>query len=199
MSKRIITIALSCLTASLLAPDVRAETVVAANYEVQSLLGVTGQMYHHDQEYSHGNGALVCKATASIGAVTMSFPFRVPATQRLNYADITGKRASGAPPLELRVKKSCMHWSEVDPTTTTLVTRVPFISTGGFFNEHIPLADEQPNNYDCRYWVEAKINVSTGAKCTDGDVYIQKITILSRIPDRIFRGSFHTNLPYDTP
>ncbi len=199
MNTLTVAIVVSCLAASVLANDVKAnDNVAVANYELQSLLGVAGRLPDYTHDFSHSNGALICRSSATSGAVTASFPFTVPSAQRLSWVTFTGRRAATAPLIELRVKKSCMNSTELNPTTTTLKMATPEIDADGFFTTHLSLNDDPPNNNDCAYWAEASFSVNT-YKCTDGDAYLQKITVWQTIPDRIFRGSFHTNVTTGTP
>lgn len=172
------------------------ESVGLANVEAQGFLGVAGQAYQHSQDFGHSSGAYLCKSTGA-GVTAVTWPFSVPDDQYLNWVVVSGKRTINATPIELQVKKSCMHWTEVVPTTTTLATAVPNSDSEGFFVNSV-IVNDQPNNYECRYWLEARFNTGN-VKCTVGEAYIQKVHPISIYPDRIFRGSFHTNYPLNKP
>jgi len=173
------------------------DNLISANYELQSLLGAGGRAYATSQDYTHNTGAYVCRSTGA-GTTVVTFPFVVPDAQRLNFVTVTGKRTSVAPPLKLQVIESCMGWQAVLPTTTVRGEMVPDPNSAGFFTAHLYLGSLAPNNYDCKYRVAALFDTST-VKCTSGDSLIQKITVWSTVPDRIFRGSFHTNVTMDAP
>lgn len=168
-----------------------------ANYEVQSLLGVGGRAHGTSMDYTHNTGAYVCRSTGA-GTTHVTFPFVVPDSQRLNWVVVTGQRTSAAPPLKLQVVKSCMKWHEVKPTTTILKESVPSPDAAGYFSAEMEVGDAIPNNFDCKYRVDALFDVST-VKCTSGESRIQKIAVFSTPADRIFRGSFHTNVTLGTP
>ncbi len=168
-------------------------------YEFLSLPGVAGQPASSADEFTNSSGAYVCKNAATRGTPhIVRYPFTLPDARRVFYVIVTGRRTSLAPPVTLNVVKSCMHWTEVNPTNTVLATTTPAPDVDGYFSSSLRLGDERPNNYDCKYWLEASIDIST-KKCTDGLVDIQKIRIENWVADRIFRGSFSLNVPFGTP
>lgn len=174
------------------------DTVHAANLDFQSVLGVAGKAYADSSDYSHNTGAYLCKATGA-GTNVVTYPFAIPDAKRLRGVIITGKRTSNAPPIELRVMKSCLATTTgATPVETTIAAKAPVTDANGFFNEEIMLGSEEPYNILCQFWVAAAIDLSS-VKCTTGEVSVQKIAVYSSVPDRIFRGSFHTNVTRDTP
>lgn len=174
------------------------DTVYQANLEFQGVPGAAGRAYSATSDYDHANGAYVCKATGA-GTNVVTYPFVIPDASRLRGTIVTGKRTSNAPPLELRVMKSCLGTTPgTPPVETTIATRVPTTDSNGFFSEEILLGIEVPNNVLCQFWVAAAIDLSS-VKCTTGEVYVQQVMVYSMPADRIFRGSFHTNVTRDTP
>ena len=180
------------------APAQANDSVAFGNYELRSILGPGGRAYATSQDFTHNTGAYECRSTGS-GTTVVTFPFVVPDAEILNRLIVTGQRTSAAPPLTLRLVESCMKWSEVVPTNTVLMVRVPSPNVDGFFTTVLFLGNgHAPNNYDCKYRVEARFDTST-VKCTSGVSRIQKISVWSTPADRIFRGSFHTNVTQGTP
>lgn len=199
MTTPIVRLAAACFALLVFGSAAQAnDSVYWANHDVHSILGVGGRAYHTSQDYTHNTGAYVCQSTGS-GTTVVTFPVVVPDAEILSGLVVTGQRTSAAPPLTLQLVESCMKWWEVLPVNTVVHERVPTPNVNGFFTTVLgPNTGHAPNNYECKYRVEARFDTST-VKCTSGNARIQKITVLSTPADRIFRGSFHTNLPLGTP
>ncbi len=187
----------------LLVSDAWAEQDSTRDHQIEFLtvLGVAGQPAQKADEFRHASGAYICMnaATRSTPHI-VRYPFMLPDSHRITDVTITGRLTYDAPPMTLKVRKSCMAWHEINPTTTTLAQTTRWQDPNNpevVFTSRMPVgANERPNNYDCKYWVQAEFDISS-RKCTTGEAAVQKIRVESVIADRIFRGNFGVNYPYE--
>lgn len=175
------------------------DNVVQANMDSRTMLGVAGHPAQLGDLFTHSNGAYICRNSVTRGTPHVArFPFALPDTRALIGVAVQGKRTSSAPPMTLSVRKVCEGLGEVTPGPTVLATATPVPDANGFFQTVLAAGDTDPSTGICKYWVQAEFNISS-VNCMAGDAWIQKITAFNMVRDRIFRGSFHTNVTQDTP
>ncbi|MCK9538862.1 hypothetical protein [Dokdonella sp.] len=165
-------------------------------YELWGISGTAGQPAQTDDQYTHSNGGYQCTnaATRPVPHV-VRYPFTIPDTNYLNWVTVHARHTSDAPPMELAVLKTCLAWHSTEPPVTTELVAWPVQLPPGEGYFSVPLGvHDTPDTYNCRYWVEARIDISA-IPCTTGISYIQKIRLEHTLRDRIFRGMFNTNAP----
>ncbi len=168
------------------------------NREYRQITGAAGQPARTADTFTHANGSYRCtNSTTRAFAHVVRFPFTLPDSHQVAFVNMYGRNTAGAPPMTTRLMKTCMSQDEVNPTTTELATATPSPNANGYFITSMSIFDT-PQNLDCRYWAEARFDISA-IPCTTGTSEVQKVFIEADIPDRIFRGMFNTNVDYDLP
>lgn len=174
------------------------DSVSLHNREFRQIVGAAGQPAQTDDAFGHNNGGYQCKnATTRATPHIVRYPFTLPDSRKVAFVNVYGRRTSDAPPMEASVLKACMSQDETAPTVTTLATGTASGNADGYFIMVLH-ADDVPNNLNCRYWAEVRFDISS-IPCTTGTAYVQRVFLEATVPDRIFRGMFNTNAPFDVP
>lgn len=192
------------LAAALLVPAAFAEDgdlqAIAGNHnrEHRPIIGMAAQPAAHTAAYRGGTGATGaynCANTAAGGSRTIRYPFTVPNARALEFVRIWGFKGADTADTTLRVRKSCMTQAQVDPVTTIL-DEVTITGAPGQFSTLAVLGSDQPDNLDCRYWVELVFGSSAQACATNtSNLRIERIRVQSLLQNRIFRGTFRQYTP----
>ncbi len=183
-----------------LSPAIADEADIAAiqgfhNNEFRPIIGMAAQPESHTAAFRGNNGSYNCANTAAGGDRVIRYPFTVPDARDLQFIRIWGFKTTGTAATTLRVVRSCMDQTQVDPTTDVLGT-TNITSTDGAFSALVSLGAETPTNLDCRYWTEIQFGTSTTA-CAAGlqDLRIDRVRVHSLLRERIFRGTFRSYTP----
>ncbi|MBX3725901.1 MAG: hypothetical protein KF823_08285 [Xanthomonadales bacterium] len=186
-----------------LSPAFADEAAIAAiqgfhNNEFRPIVGMAANPENNTAAYRGGSGntgAYTCANTAAGGGRVIRYPFTVPDARDLQFVRIWGFKSTGTADTTLRVRRSCMTQAQVDPTTDILGS-VNITSTDGAFSAFLNLANELPNNLNCRFWAEIEFGSSATA-CASGtqDLRIDRVRVHSLLRERIFRGTFRSYTP----
>lgn len=168
------------------------------NFEFVPIIGMAAQPASDTAAYRGGTGATggyICANIAPGGSRVIRYPFAVPDARLLDFVRIWGFKGADTADTTLRVRRSCMTMSQVDPVTTTL-DQVAINGSPGQFSSLAILGGDQPSNLDCRYWVELEFGPSAQACATNTtNLRIERIRVQSRLEERIFRGTFRLYTP----
>ncbi len=142
-----------------------------------------------------GASSYNCNNTVAGGDRAVRYPFTVPDSRFLEFVRVWGVKGVDTADLSLRVHRSCMTQSEVIPTTSVLV-ETTLTSTSDQFSTTLNTVSDQPDNRDCKYWLEVEFGSNATACATaHTNLRIYKMRIQSRMSDRIFRHGFRVHVP----
>ncbi len=157
-------------------------------------VGMAAEPSEHTAQFrssSDGSSSYNCGNTAAGGSRLIRYPFTIPNLRTFEFVRIWGEKAASTADLTMRLKRSCMLISQVDPDVTTLGTTTTTGAPGLFSSLITVTSGEVPNNVSCRYWLEVEFG-STGQACAPNTqaLRIMKIRLQNRVSDRIFRSAF---------
>lgn len=143
-----------------------------------------------------GASSYNCNNTVAGGDRAIRYPFTVPNSRVLEWVRVWGLKGENTADLTLRVHRSCMAQSELTPTTTVLA-QTTLTSTGGQFSTTLFSGNDEPDNLNCKYWLEVVFGTDTSTGCASNhlNMRIYKMRTQSLMPDRIFRHGFRIHVP----